>query len=137
MNGCSDRNMNVSEQIHFYSVGDVCALLGMTRKTLFYYDRIGLAKPTERIGPQGYKVYDETALNRLRQIAGYRQAGLTVEEIRCLLDPDCVNEIGLLTTALERLRTETEELRMKTKRLASLLEEAVQKQKTDSYESVE
>ena len=40
MNGGSDRNTEVSEQIHFYSVGDVCALLGMTRKTLFYYDKM-------------------------------------------------------------------------------------------------
>ncbi len=137
MNGRSDRITEAREQIHFYSVGDVCALLGMTRKTLFYYDRTGLAKPTERIGVQGYKVYDEAALNRLRQIAAYRQAGLTIEEIRRLLNSDSPDEIGLLTDALERLQAEAEELRMKTERLASLLEEAVQKQKTDSYESVE
>ena len=127
MNGRSDRNTEVSEQIHFYSVGDVCALLGMTRKTLFYYDRTGLAKPTERIGSQGYKVYDEAALNRLRRIAAYRQAGLTIEEVRSLLNPDCPDEIQLLTDALERLQAEAEELRMKTEKLASLLEKAVQK----------
>ena len=136
MNGRSDRNTEVSEQIHFYSVGDVCALLGMTRKTLFYYDRTGLAKPTERIGPQGYKVYDEAALNRLRRIAAYRQAGLTIEEVRSLLNPYCPDEIQLLTGALERLQAEAEELRMKTEKLASLLEKAVQK-KTDSDESAE
>ena len=136
MNGRSDRNTEVSEQIHFYSVGDVCALLGMTRKTLFYYDRTGLAKPTERIGPQGYKVYDEGALNRLRRIAAYRQAGLTIEEVRSLLNPDCPDEIRLLTDALERLQAEAEELRMKTEKLASLMEKAVQK-KTDSDESAE
>ncbi len=136
MNGRSDRNTEVSEQIHFYSVGDVCILLGMTRKTLFYYDRTGLAKPTERIGPQGYKVYDEAALNCLRRIAAYRQAGLTIEEVRSLLNPDCPDEIRLLTGALERLQAEAEELRMKTEKLASLLEKAVQK-KTDSDESVE
>ncbi len=136
MNGRSDRNTEVSEQIHFYSVGDVCALLGMTRKTLFYYDRTGLAKPTERIGPQGYKVYDEAALNRLRRIAAYRQAGLTIEEVRHLLDPDFPGEIQLLTDALERLQAEAEELRMKTKKLAALLEKAVQK-KTGSDESAE
>ena len=136
MNGCSDRNTNVSEQNHFYSVGDICALLGMTRKTLFYYDRAGLAKPTERIGPQGYKVYDEAALNRLRQIAGYRQAGLTIEEVRSLLNPDCPDETGLLSNALERLQTEAEELRMKTERLMLLIHDAEQK-KTGPHEPVE
>ncbi len=129
MNRRSGRNTEVSEQIHFYSVGDVCALLGMTRKTLFYYDRTGLAEPTERIGPQGYKVYDETALNRLRRIAVYRRAGLTVEEVRRLLSPDCHDEIVLLTDALKRLQTEADELRMKTERLVSLLQEAEEKQK--------
>ncbi|MBQ1325319.1 MAG: MerR family transcriptional regulator [Solobacterium sp.] len=28
-----------------YSVGEICSLTGVTRKTLFYYDRIALLKP--------------------------------------------------------------------------------------------
>ena len=118
----SDRNTFSSEHMHIYSVGDVCAMLGMTRKTLFYYDRIGLALPSGRIGSQGYKVYDEAALARLRRIADYRRAGLGVEEIRQLLEPEGHNRTAILQEALRRLTEEQEQLAQKISHLEELLE---------------
>lgn len=122
----SDGNTISSDHMHIYSVGDVCAILGMTRKTLFYYDRIGLALPSGRIGTQGYKVYDEAALMRLRKIADYRQAGLSVEEIRLLLEPDCHDRSGILHAAFQRLSAEQELLGQKIRHLETLLEKEKQ-----------
>ena len=50
-----------------YSVKEICEKYGITRKTLFYYDRIGLLKPAKRLGRQSFKYYDVAALKRLEK----------------------------------------------------------------------
>lgn len=55
-NDCPEKN-NVGTG-SLLSVGDVCRLAKVTRKTLFYYDRIGILPPTRREGTQNFKQYD-------------------------------------------------------------------------------
>ncbi|MBQ1321890.1 MAG: MerR family transcriptional regulator, partial [Solobacterium sp.] len=71
-----------------YTVSDICSLTGVTRKTLFYYDRIGLLKPVARSGPQNSKLYDQEGLRKLQRILRYREAGLQISEVRGLLRDD-------------------------------------------------
>ena len=66
-------NRNHDETL--YSVGEICRITGITRKTLFYYDRIGLLVPYERTEPQQFKLYDRERLERLNGIIEYRGAG--------------------------------------------------------------
>ena len=68
------------------TVKEVCALTGITRKTLFYYDKIGLLKPTARIGSQKETRYNEEAFRKLILIRIYRKAGFEIEDIRGLLE---------------------------------------------------
>ncbi|MBR2596403.1 MAG: MerR family transcriptional regulator, partial [Solobacterium sp.] len=88
-----------------YTVSDICSLTGVTRKTLFYYDRIGLLKPTARTGPQNSKLYDSAGLLRLQKILRYRQAGLQISEVRRLLAGDS-DQAMILHDALDRLQQE-------------------------------
>ena len=69
-----------------YTVGELCTMTGITRKTLFYYDRIHLLEPTERIGVQKQKIYNNADYVRLRNILKYKEAGLLLNEIREILD---------------------------------------------------
>lgn len=46
------------------TVKEVSKLAGVSVRTLHYYDTIGLLKPTEVTGA-GYRLYDDTALERL------------------------------------------------------------------------
>ena len=104
-----------------YHVSDVCRSFGITRKTLFYYDRIGLLKPSERIGSQNYKVYDEQACQRLAKIVEYRHAGLQIEEIRKILDdPSCDQNI-VLSDVLNRLTSERNEIDLQIMRVKELI----------------
>ncbi len=57
---------------------------GLSRSTLLYYDRIGLLQPSERTAA-GYRLYSSKDRDRLATICGFRQAGLTIEDIRRLL----------------------------------------------------
>ena len=41
-----------------YTVKEVCEKYSVTRKTLFYYDRINLIKPYSRQGVQQHKMYN-------------------------------------------------------------------------------
>ncbi len=49
------------------TVNEVSKLTGVSIRTLQYYDTIGLLKPIEYT-ESGYRLYDDTSLERLQQI---------------------------------------------------------------------
>ena len=94
--------------LKMHTVKEICELSGVTRKTLFHYDRIGLLKPTQRIGKQGVKLYDREAVNRLLEIRIYRLAGLPLEEIRWILDGSEHRRTSILQKRLNVIGEEME-----------------------------
>ena len=106
-----------------YSVSDVCYLTGITRKTLFYYDKNGLLKPTVRQGVQQHKLYDEKQLTRLKEILKYRHAGLSISEVKALLDDPDVDRYELFTEALKRLNQEYINKKEQIEALKELIDE--------------
>ena len=44
------------------TVNEVCLMMHVTRKTLYYYDKVDILKPTIRAGKQKAKLYDEEQL---------------------------------------------------------------------------
>ncbi len=83
------------------SVKEVCEIAGITRKTLFYYDRISLLEPTVRIGAQKIKMYDDEAVGKLLRIRRYRDAGVSVSEIRAIFAG--TDEKVILQNVMDRL----------------------------------
>lgn len=116
-------NLRANEQEKLYSVGDLCRLTKTTRKTLFYYDRIGLLKPTRREGAQNFKEYDSAKLLRLKKILLYREAGLRISEIREMLDDQDADRLQILHTALQRMRSEKTDAEEKIQKLQALIRE--------------
>ncbi|WP_171166507.1 MerR family transcriptional regulator [Streptomyces sp. I05A-00742] len=93
-----------------YSVGQVAAVAGVTKRTLHHYDEIGLLVPSGR-SPAGHRRYEEADLDRLQQIRFYRELGFPLDEVAKLLDdPDADptehlrRQHGLLTGRIDRLR---------------------------------
>ena len=121
-NSGSGGNGTPDAERHMYSVGEVCAKFNLTRKTLFYYDRIGLVKPTDRIGSQAYKVYDANAIEILQKVSEYREAGLMIEEIRSLLDQKEPDPDTVFRNAQKRLLAKRDEIEKQLERLACLIE---------------
>lgn len=68
-----------------YSVSALAKLTGISKRTLHYYDQIGLLKP-ERISSNNYRVYNSRHIDRLQQILFYRELGVELEEIGRILD---------------------------------------------------
>src|SRR5690349_23489523 len=67
-----------------YSISTIARACSLSRSTLLYYDRLGLLKPSGRTG-SGYRYYTAAEQTRLERIGHFRQAGLTLKEIRAVL----------------------------------------------------
>jgi DNA-binding transcriptional MerR regulator len=66
------------------TIGRLGALAEIAPKTLRYYDRVGLVRPTART-PAGYRVYSEEAEQRLRFIRQAKALGMSLADIRRIL----------------------------------------------------
>ncbi len=67
------------------TVKEVSKLTGVSVRTLHHYDAIGLLRPTQ-VTDAGYRLYDDTALNRLQTILLFRELAFPLKEIRDILD---------------------------------------------------
>lgn len=77
------------------TVNEVSKLTGLSVRTLQYYDRIGLLPPSER-SQAGYRLYDDTALERLQQIMLFRSLEFPLKEIREIVSaPDFDRNLAL------------------------------------------
>lgn len=73
------------------TVKEVSKLTGVSVRTLHYYDAIGLLKPAKVTGA-GYRMYDDTALSRLKNILLFRELQFPLKEIKVILDSPDFNQ---------------------------------------------
>ena len=66
------------------TVNEMRRLTGLSVRALHHYDTIGLLKPTQ-VTEAGYRLYDDTALEKLYTILVFRELGLSLSEIADLL----------------------------------------------------
>jgi len=71
-----------------FKIGDFSRLCRITVRTLRYYDEIGLLKPVKIDTFTGYRYYSVDQLPRLNRIAMLKSLGLSLDDIRELLDND-------------------------------------------------
>jgi DNA-binding transcriptional MerR regulator len=81
-----------------YRISQLVERCGVPATTLRFYESAGLL-PAERT-PAGYRVYDDTAVDRLTFIASAKHLGLSLDEIRDLLD---ARERDVCSTVREQL----------------------------------
>lgn len=90
-------------------VHEVSKLMGVSKRTLQYYDKIGLLSPTEYM-ESGYRLYDDVAVEKLWKILLLKELGYQLKDIKKILDdPDfdiresIEMQIKVLTNKKERL----------------------------------
>lgn len=66
-------------------VNEVSKWTGVSIRTLQYYDTIGFLKPSQYT-ESGYKLYDDTALERLQQILLFKELEFSLKEIKEIID---------------------------------------------------
>jgi DNA-binding transcriptional MerR regulator len=70
---------------HGISISPLARRFGLSRSTLLYYDRIGLLRASGRTDA-GYRCYGPRDVKRLQRICELRHAGLSMSDIRVMLD---------------------------------------------------
>lgn len=102
-----------------YRIGEFSKLAKITIKTLRHYDELGLLIPSYVDRDSGYRFYSTDQLADISRIVSYRQAGLSLDEIRQLISGEDTDRI--LSCRLEELEREEEAVRDRISRLRSLI----------------
>lgn len=103
-------------------ITEFAQLARTSRKTLQYYDELGLFRPTY-VGENGYRYYALHQLDRLALIAVLRDMGLPLKEIREYLGGGGERLDRLLEAQLDRIDQLIGQLRRRKAMLAESLEE--------------
>jgi MerR family transcriptional regulator, thiopeptide resistance regulator len=103
-----------------YSISKLARACALSRSTLLYYDRLGLLEPSGRTG-SGYRYYTDRAQRRLECIAHFREAGLTLKEIRAVLASGGKPGTRLLQKRLHETTEKIIGLKRQQRLLASML----------------
>ena len=120
-------------------IQEVAAEVGLTPRSIRYYEEIGLLEPAAR-SEGAYRLYDESDIARLRFIRGLRDdAGFSLAQIGQLLEDEAARERNrerfqatedpterraILIDALARVDGQIDTLRDKAVRIAEMIDEA-------------
>jgi len=108
-------------------IGELADAAGVPTRTVRFYERRGLLPPPRRT-PNGYRVYDDTILGLLRFIRSTQAAGLTLAEIRSIIEirdsgeSPCTHVGALLEAKLGEVRERREQLAVLEADLCELVE---------------
>ena len=92
-----------------YGIHELAELAGVTTRTLRWYDKIGLLKPSGT-GENGYRRYGAAEVDRLQQILLYRALGVELAQIRNILDDPGFDRLTALKNHLSALQDEQRRL---------------------------
>ncbi len=120
-------------------IQEVAATLGLTTRTIRYYEELGLLEPAAR-SEGAYRLYDADDIERLRFIKALRDdAGFSLAEIGQMLEDevararnrsrfrsttDVAERRAIIDDALARVDRQVELLQAKMDRLAGMITEA-------------
>lgn len=87
-----------------WRIGELARAVGLTVRTLRYYDAVGLVQPSRRT-PAGHRLYSAADVRRLYQVLALRQLGFGLQQIRTTLDADAIGleaVVGRQLASVER-----------------------------------
>ena len=91
------------------TVKQVSDLTGVSIRTLQYYDKTGLLSPAAHT-EAGYRLYDDTALEKLQQILLFRELEFPLKDIKAILDSPDFDRNKALQQQIELLELKKEHI---------------------------
>lgn len=111
-----------------YYIGEVEKICKISKKTLRYYDNIGILSPDEVQNENGYRYYSKNNMLSIPVIKYYKQSGFKLEEIKRLLyTSECKEIEANFKQKIEELEEQERKLALKKKSIKdwhSLVKEA-------------
>jgi len=119
-----------------FKIGEFSKLSHVTVKTLRYYDKIGLLKPSKVDRFTSYRYYSASQLGRLNRILALKDLGLALDEIARLLDHDLPPEQirGMLRLKQVELQEQLEEEQARLARVEQRLRQIEQEENMSEQE---
>lgn len=102
-----------------YRITELGQRFDLSRSTLLYYDHIGLLRPSYRTQAD-YRLYTQEDLTRLERICFFRETGLSLSEIACLLE-NSIDSSSILEKRLREIGREIAELKSQQRLIAGML----------------
>ena len=110
--------------------------IGVSVRTLHYYDEIGLLKPSEVDAQNGYRFYDERSLERMQEILFYRELDFSLKTIAQILSSPDYDKQQALTWQRKLLFAKKERLERLIDALDSLEKGEVFMKPNNEYEDL-
>ena len=110
------------------TIGKLANQTDLTTNALRFYEREGLLNPTSKTA-SGYRLYDETALARVRFIRQAQLCGFTLVEVNELLtlrsnESSCCDDVRKLAVVKKlRLEAKIKSMRAMSKALDALIDD--------------
>ena len=108
------------------TIGVLARRIGLRPSAVRYYERLGVVPRPSRM-PNGYRVYDETALTYLRLVRRAQALGITLDEVRPLVQlvqrraRPCEHVHQLVVSRLRQVESTMKELELLRKELRALM----------------
>ncbi|WNR44121.1 MerR family transcriptional regulator [Paenibacillus roseipurpureus] len=100
----------------YWKVGYLARITGLTVRTLRFYNQIGLLSPSGQT-ESGHRLYNEADLARLQQILSLKELGLSLEEVKSVLDSEQISPLEIVNLQMTRIR---EQIKVQQKLLEQL-----------------
>ena len=111
------------------TVKEISDLTGISVRALHYYDEIGLLKPTQK-SEAGYRLYDDKALETLRQILFFREFDISLKQIKTVLEDPQLDQNQILWMQRKMLAAKKERM----ERLIASIDRILKGEKTMDFE---
>ena len=102
------------------TVNEIAKLTGVSKRTIRYYDQIGLLAPA-KINESGYRLYDDNSLKILRQILFFRELDFSLNDIKSIINDENFDEKKALMNHRELLLIKIKKLNNVVKLLDKIL----------------
>lgn len=121
-----------------FKIGEFSRLSRVPTSALRYYDELGLLQPAQTDRLTGYRYYMAEQLPRLNRILALRDLGLSLEQIKLVLDtPLSADEVrGMLRLKQAEIQQRVDEEQARLIRVAARLQQIEQEGKMPTQEIV-
>lgn len=116
-----------------YTVKSLSKLSGVTVRTLYFYEEIGLLKPAY-YGSNGYRYYEDSELLRLQQILFFKELGFSLKQIQKVIGKSDFDQLAALYSHQRGLSQEWERMRVLLKTIDKTIKHLKGKKKMKDKE---
>lgn len=99
---------------------EVCELVGVTRRAVQGYEDAGLVASTGR-NKYGHLLYDESAVEKIKEIKLYQDFGFSIKEIQVLQEVSKDKYLGMLEYRLALMQLEMIKLQENISKVEQLI----------------